>query len=301
MFEGFASVGSEREGVTIRAWKGGAGTPVLLLHGYPQTHHMWHRVAPALAERHTVIVADLRGYGDSGKPAPVEDRSNYSKREMAADQHRLMASLGFDRYAVVGHDRGARVAHRLGLDQPEAVSRIAVLDIVPTLHMFDNVDRAMASSYFHWFFLSQRGGMPESLQRADPQTWLRSRFTGRHAGGEAIAEAAYAEYERCFLQPGAIEGSTADYQAAASIDLDHDRADRDRGRTLDMPLLALWGSAGYVGTNFDVVDVWREYADSVTGAAIESDHYLAEEAPGQGCRPTARLPRRGGSRERGCR
>lgn len=279
MFEEFSPVSYEHEGVEIRAWTSGAGSPVLLLHGYPQTHQMWHRVAPELAKHHTVVAADLRGYGDSDKPTPTEDRSNYSKRAMADDQHRLMASLGFDHYAVVGHDRGGRVAHRLGLDRPEAVDRIAVLDIIPTLHMFDNVDRGMATSYFHWFFLAKRGGMPEALQRADPRTWLRSRFEGRHAGGDPIADEAYAEYERCFLLPGSIEGSTADYQAAATIDLEHDRADRDRGKRLEMPLLALWGASSYVGRHFDVTSVWSHFAHTVTGTPIASDHYLAEEAP----------------------
>ncbi|MBN9612579.1 MAG: alpha/beta hydrolase [Actinobacteria bacterium] len=265
--------------VEISAKIGGDGSPVLLLHGYPETHLMWHLVAPALAEQHTVVLADLRGYGDSAKPVPDYEGHVYSKRAMSAEQHAFMRSLGFERYAVVGHDRGARVAHRLALDVPEAITRIAVLDIVPTLHMFENVDRAMASSYFHWFFLALRNGLPEQLLSAEPRTWLRSRFDGRNAGGLPIDPAAYEEYERCFLSPGAIEASTADYQSAAGIDLVHDRKDRADGRRISAPLLALWGAHGYVGGNFDVLEVWSAYADSVTGGAIDADHYLAEEAP----------------------
>lgn len=272
-------VRSEHAGVRISGCVGGSGAPVLLLHGYPQTSRMWHPVAERLAEHHTVVLADLRGYGDSDKPAPAPDGSTYAKRAMARDQYALMHSLGFDRFAVVGHDRGARVAHRLALDAPEAVDRLAVLDIVPTLHMFDHVDRAMASTYFHWFFLALRNGLPESLISADPRTWLRSRFTGRNAGGRPIDPEAYAEYERCFLSPGAIEASTADYQSAATVDLEHDRADHLADRRLAMPLLALWGAHGYVGANFDVVDVWRTYAEHARGTEISADHYLAEEAP----------------------
>lgn len=268
-----------RDGVGISGGIAGSGDPVLLLHGYPQTSRMWHPVAARLALHHTVVLADLRGYGDSDKPAPRADGSTYSKRAMAQDQHALMRSLGFGRYSVVGHDRGARVAHRLALDLPDAVERIAVLDIVPTLHMFDHVDRAMASSYFHWFFLALRNGLPESLIRSDPRTWLRSRFDGRNAGGLPIDAAAYAEYERCFLSPGAIEASTADYQSAATIDLVHDRADQEAGRKLAIPLLAAWGAHSYVGTNFDVTAVWRDYAEEVREARFDADHYLAEEVP----------------------
>lgn len=282
VIENFEAVEHTEAGITISGAVGGSGSPVLLLHGYPQTSRMWHLVAPALAERHTVVLGDLRGYGDSSKPTPEPDGSTYAKRAMAADQHGLMRSLGFERYAVVGHDRGARVAHRLALDEPDAIERIAVLDIVPTLHMFEHVDRAMASSYFHWFFLALRNGLPERLISAEPEAWLRSRFDGRNAGGRPIDPAAYAEYERCFTSPGAVEASTADYQSAATIDLDHDREDRERGNAIAAPLLALWGGHGYVGRNFDVLDVWRAYASdstSIAGRAIDSDHYLAEEAP----------------------
>jgi len=262
------------DGIDIAAEVRGDGPPVLLLHGYPETRAMWSEVAARLAHDHTVIAADLRGYGDSAAP----EGEVYAKRDMAADQLALMLSLGFDRFAVIGHDRGARVGHRLALDHPERVSSLAVLDIVPTLHMFENVDRTMASAYFHWFFLARPGGMPEKLITADPATWLRSRFAGRGAGDGDFIPAAYDEYERCF-DPATIRASCADYRAAASIDLEHDRADRAAGRRVGAPVLALWGADGYVGTNFDVLGVWRDYADDLRGAPIAAGHYLAEEAP----------------------
>lgn len=274
MTESRRAIDVDCNGVRISAEISGSGSPVLLLHGYPETKAMWSAVAPRLAQRHTVVAADLRGYGDSDKPAG----ERYSKREMAADQLVLMNVLGFERFAVAGHDRGGRVGHRLALDHPDAVSGLAVLDIVPTLHMFDNVDLAMATSYFHWFFLALSDGTPEALLRAAPNTWLASRFRGRALRPDAISDEAYAEYQRCF-DDATIAASCADYRAAASIDLEHDRADREAGRTLGMPLLALWGDSSYVGRNFDVPEVWRTYAPSVRGHSIRADHYLAEEAP----------------------
>jgi haloacetate dehalogenase len=270
---GGSSIIVDCEGIDIAAEVTGSGPPVLLLHGYPETRAMWHEVASALSDHRTVVAADLRGYGDSAKP-PGE---RYSKREMARDQLLLMRNLGFDRFAVVGHDRGGRVGHRLALDHPEAVVGLAVLDIVPTLHMFEHVDRAMATTYFHWFFLARPDGLAEALISADPATWLASRFAGRRVSGNALPDA-YAEYERCF-DDDTIRASCADYRAAASVDLDHDRADREAGRIVTAPLLALWGSESYVGANFDVVDVWRPYGSSVSGTAVHADHYLAEEDP----------------------
>ncbi|MFI1380104.1 alpha/beta fold hydrolase [Embleya sp. NPDC020886] len=276
---GLRRVEASRDGVRINAFVGGEGPPVLLLHGYPQTSTMWHRVAPELvAAGHTVVLADLRGYGDSDKPGDTAGHEPYGKRVMAADQVSLMESLGFARFAVVGHDRGARVAHRMALDAPERVLSVAVLDVVPTLHMFENVDRTMASDYFHWFFLSLPSDLPERLILADPLTWLRSRFAGRHAGGSAIDAAAMAEYERCF-DAGTVRASCADYRAAAGIDLVHDRLDREQGRRVEVPLLALWGARSYVGRNFDVARVWRTYARQVDAVSVHADHYLAEEAP----------------------
>lgn len=264
------------DGVEIAAGVTGSGPAVLLLHGYPETRAMWREVAALLADRHTVVAADLRGYGDSAKPAG--DR--YAKRDMARDQLLLMRSLGHERFAVAGHDRGARVGHRLALDSPDAVSALAVLDIVPTLHMFENVDREMATAYFHWFFLARADGLPEALISAAPLDWLRSRFTGRAAGDADLLPAAFDEYARCF-DDATIRASGADYRAAATTDLEHDRADRAAGRRIEAPLLALWGADGYVGRNFDVLSVWGEYASQVTGRPVEAGHYLAEEAPAE--------------------
>ena len=263
----------------IRARCAGSGPPLLLLHGYPETLVMWHRVAPALVDAFTVVLADLRGYGGSSKPASTGDDTTYATRTMADDQVRLMELLGHERFAVAGHDRGGRVAHRMALDHADRIVSVAVLDIVPTLHMFENVDRAMATSYFHWFFLARPGGLPESLIGADPDAWLASRFRGRHRGPSPFDPAALEEYRRAFRDPATIAATCADYRAAASIDLVHDRADRDAGRRVTAPLLALWGSASYVGRNFDPGRVWQGYADRVTATAVDADHYVAEEAP----------------------
>lgn len=265
------------DGIEIAAEVRGSGSPVLLLHGYPETKAMWDAVADALAAEHTVVAADLRGYGDSAKPRGP----HYAKRDMAGDQVALMRGLGFARFAVVGHDRGGRVAHRMALDHADAVTALAVLDIVPTLHMFENVDRAMATAYFHWFFLARDDGMPEALIGADRETWLRSRFTGRRHDGDRLPDA-YDDYLRCF-DIDTVYASGADYRAAATVDLEHDAADRDAGRTVDCPTLALWGAHSYVGRHFDVPATWAPYAPRVTGAPIAADHYLAEEAP----QPTA--------------
>lgn len=262
-------------GVEVAATVCGEGPPVLLLHGYPQTQTMWHRVVPALVGSYTVVTADLRGYGDSSKPAG----ELYSKREMATDQLTLMQELGWERFAVVGHDRGARVAHRMALDAPDRIAAVGVLDIMPTHHMFTNVDRAMATGYFHWFFLTQPHGLPERLIRAAPEAWLNSRFAERHRGDAPFDPRALDEYARCFVLPGTIEATCADYRAAATVDFEQDRADHEAGRRIDAPTLVLWGSHSYVGRNFDVGTVWSEYADGVEARAVEADHYVAEEAP----------------------
>lgn len=261
------------DGIRIAAQVRGTGPAVLLLHGYPETKAMWKDVAAALAAEYTVVTADLRGYGDSDKPRG----ERYSKREMAADQLMLMRQLGHESFAVVGHDRGGRVGHRMALDHPDAVRALAVLDIVPTLHMFENVDRDMATAYFHWFFLARADGMPEALIEAAPEAWLRSRFTGRRHDGDRLPDA-YDEYLRCF-DADTVHASGADYRAAATIDLDHDRADRADGRTVGCPTLVLWGAHSYVGRSFAVREVWQSYAPGAAGAAIDADHYLAEEAP----------------------
>lgn len=281
-------------GVEIEAEVRGDGPAVLLLHGYPESRAMWGEVAPVLAAAgRTVVAADLRGYGSSAKPAPGPGPADetYSKRAMAADQHELMAALGFDRFDVIGHDRGARVGHRLALDHPEAVRSLAVMDVVPTLHMFEHVDRAMAATYFHWFFLALPSELPAQLIAAAPEIWLRSRFEGRNVGGGMpISEQRLADYRAWFATGEAIEATCADYRAAATVDLDADRADRDRGATIAAPLLAIWGSDSYVGRSFDVVAAWQPYAGRpVEGAAIDADHYMAEERPAETAAVLARF------------
>lgn len=269
----------ERDGVELVTWSGGSGETVLLLHGYPQSSLMWRHLVPALVEDHHVVLMDLRGYGASGTPDPGPADLAYAKREMAADAALVLDSLGVDSAHVVGHDRGARVAHRFCLDFPELVRTAAVLDIVPTLHMFESVDRAMAEAYFHWFFLTRGGGLPETLLRADPDAWIRSRFAGRHRAGFVFEASAVEAYAAAFRRPGVIEATCADYRAAAGVDLEHDAADREAGRTVTVPLLVGWGTDGYVGRSFDVAAVWSRYADDVRPVPIEADHYVAEENP----------------------
>jgi haloacetate dehalogenase len=277
VFEGFERIQIETRGATINAVRGGEGPPVLLLHGYPQTLAMWHLIAPRLAASFTVVATDLRGYGDSSKPEGREEHAGYSKRAMAADQVEVMRTLGFGSFAVLGHDRGGRVAHRMALDHPQSVTRLAVLDIVPTRHVFETADKELAMAYYHWFFLSQPYDLPERLIGADPDYYLRKKLGGWGTGFDSFASEAYAEYERCFRDPRTIHSSCEDYRAAATIDLKHDGADRDR--KVGCPLLALWGEQGVVERLYDVLGVWRGYASEVRGRALPCGHYLAEERP----------------------
>lgn len=265
-------------GTELAVWSGGEGPAVLLLHGYPQTAYMWRHLVPSLLGSHRVVLMDLRGYGDSDAPTPDPDDATYSKRTMASDVACVLDHLGLDRVHAVGHDRGARVVHRLCLDHPERVSTATVLDIVPTLHMFEHVDRTMAEAYFHWFFLT-RGQLPVTLLRGDPDAWIRSRFHGRHGSQFTFDDTDLEVYAEAFRRPGVIEATCADYRAAASVDLDHDRRSRGDGHRIAAPLLVGWGRHGYVGRNFDVPAIWEQYADSVHPAPIEADHYVAEEAP----------------------
>ncbi|MGW5170418.1 alpha/beta fold hydrolase [Streptomyces nodosus] len=276
---GFARRTVDADGVRINVRTAGDGPPVLLLHGYPQTHLIWHHVAPRLAETHTVVLTDLRGYGDSDKPPSDAGHGPYAKRVMARDQLTVMRTLGFERFAVVGHDRGGRVGHRLALDHPDAVSALAVLDIVPTRHAYRHADAAFAGGYYHWFFLTAGNGIPEHLIGGDPEFWIRARMEARHHGGTPFDPVAMAEYVRCFSDPAAIHASCEDYRAAASVDLAHDDDDADAGRRLNCPVLALWGGHSFVGRHYDVLATWRAYADDVRGEALECDHYLPEEAP----------------------
>lgn len=282
LFPGFAHstvpVGDAGDNIAIHCAHGGDGPPLLLLHGYPQTHVIWHKVAQQLAERYTVVCADLRGYGDSSKPPGLPDHGNYSKRVMALDQVRLMEAFGFNRFAVVGHDRGGRVAHRMARDHRERVSRLCVLDISPTLTMYEQTDMAFAQAYYHWFFLIQPAPQPETLIGLDPKFYLRWKTGGWGSNGHAhFAPAAYAEYERCYSDPAAIHATCEDYRAAASIDLEHDRADlADR---ITCPVLALWGERGVVHRLFKPIDDWSAVATDVRGKALASGHYMAEEVP----------------------
>ena len=265
------------ENINIAVCIKGAGPPLLLLHGYPQTGYMWHKIAPRLANNFTVIVADLRGYGDSDKPATSADHAVYSKRAMAADMIAVMAAFGYQRFFVAGHDRGGRVAHRLARDFPQAVEKLAVLDIAPTAMMYHTTDMQFANSYYHWFFLIQPAPFPETLIGQDPKFFLESKM--RHWGKDrtAITDDAFDDYLRCFSNPDTIHASCEDYRASASIDLEHDAA--DAGQKLDMPLLVLWGATAMVGNKYDMLAAWREVAVDVTGFAVPGGHYLPEESP----------------------
>jgi len=267
------------DGMHIAARVAGEGPPLLLLHGHPQTHAIWHRVWPALTQRFTCVAADLRGYGDSDKPAATPDHSAHSKRVMAQDMVNLMRGLGHERFDVLAHDRGARVAHRLGLDHAERVGRMMLLDIAPTLDMYQGTTRAFAQAYYHWFWLIQPAPMPETMIGHDPVFYVRAVMGGRPGGLAIFDPRALAEYERCAALPGLPVGICEDYRASATLDLEHDRADRAAGRKLTCPIHVLWGARGAVGRNFDVLALWNAVADDVDGAALDAAHYLAEEVP----------------------
>jgi haloacetate dehalogenase len=275
LFPGFARERVTANGIAVQTVHGGSGPPVLLLHGYPQTHAMWHLVGPRLAERFTIVCPDLRGYGDSAKPPADRLHEAYSKRAMARDQLELMRALGFERFAVVGHDRGARVARRLALDHPQAVSRLAVLDIVPTATIYGTLDRARATTVWRYFFLIQPADLPERLIEADPAYYLRRTIDEWCGAPDGLDPAALAEYQRCF-DGETIRASCEDYRAGATIDLMHDEADADR--RLSCPLLVLWSAAG-LGSSYDVLDIWRGEAEDVHGRALACGHFLAEERP----------------------
>lgn len=277
MFEGFDDLKIETRGTTINLVKGGEGPPLLLLHGYPQTHVMWHKIAPRLAQDFTVVAADLRGYGDSGKPHGDPEHLNYSKRAMAQDQVEVMGQLGFDSFLLVGHDRGARVSHRLTKDHPQRVRKLATLDIIPTHRMFQIVNKEMATNTYHWFFLIQPYDFPERVIGADADYFIRSRFERVKDAAKVFPPEAIEEYVRCFNDPAAIHGACEDYRAGASVDLAHDEADFEQ--KVNCPHLALWSATGYVGRTQDVLQVWREYSTDVRGRSLPCGHYIAEELP----------------------
>lgn len=267
------------EGVQIAAVVGGSGPPLLVLHGHPQTHAIWHKVVPTLALHYTVVAADLRGYGDSSKPVGTPDHANYSKRRMAQDQVELMRQLGFARFKLLAHDRGARVAHRMAMDHAEAVQRLVLLDIAPTLAMYEQTTQAFARAYWHWFFLIQKAPLPERLIQADPAAYIREVMGSRSAGLAPFDLRALAEYQRCLALPGAAHGLCEDYRASASIDLQHDQSDRDAARMVQAPLLVLWGEHGVVQRCFKPLDEWRRVARQVQGSSLPCGHYIPEEAP----------------------
>jgi haloacetate dehalogenase len=276
-FPGFEHRQIATSGARINLVTGGSGPPLLLLHGYPQTHVMWRKLALRLAGEFAIVVPDLRGYGDSSKPPAGPDQANYSKRALALDQVETMAALGFDRFAVAGHDRGARVAHRLARDHAERVERLALLDIVPTLYRFETIDQKAATASYHWFFLIQPGGLPERLIGAEPEFFLRHSLGSWARDPTVFEPEVFAEYLRCFKNPETIRATCDEYRAGATIDLVHDRA--DRGRRLTMPLLMLWGRRSSQGSGYDILGVWRDHAETVSGQAIDSGHFLPEEAP----------------------
>lgn len=279
MFEGFERwrVAGKDSEIFVRI--GGSGPPLLLLHGYPQTHVIWHQLAPHLAERFTVVCPDLRGYGASSTPVASTDHATYSKRAMAADMVVMMDGLGFRRFGVAGHDRGGRVLHRMCLDHPSCVSAAAVLDIVPTRTVFEATNQALAIGYYHWFFLAQQAPLPERMISLDPEFWVRSKLERWSAGGlKAFTPQAVAAYVDAFREPAVVHATCEDYRAAATIDLEHDRA--DEAARISCPLLALWGEQGLMHRHFDVLATWQAKSSlPVRGQVLPCGHFLPEEQP----------------------
>jgi haloacetate dehalogenase len=279
-FPGFSAEMVRTTGTTIHVLRKGAGRPLLLLHGYPETHVTWHKVAPELAERFSVVVPDLRGYGDSGKPQGGERHENYSFRAMAQDQVDVMRHYGHERFLVAAHDRGARVAHRLCLDHPESVEKVCLMDIAPTLTMYRGTNQEFATKYMWWFFLIQADPLPEHMIGLDPKFYLQHIFEGLNKTPGAIATEVMNEYVRAFSSPDAIHASCEDFRAAAGIDLEMDKADDEEGRKINCPLHALWGAKGTVGSLWDVLATWRQKcAAPVTGRSLDCGHFLQEERP----------------------
>jgi haloacetate dehalogenase len=279
-FEGFALEFQEAAGKRFRLRRGGEGPPLLLLHGNPQTHAMWHKVAPVLARRFSVVCPDLTGYGFSHKPPVSADHAPYAKRAMAAEMVALMRALGHPRFQVLAHDRGARVAHRMALDHPVAVERLCTMDIIPTLEHFERADMAFGLGYWHWFFLAQRHPGPEAMIRNDIEAWFDFHTSREPKPADFFHPQARADYLAALHAPGTIEAICEDYRAATSIDLEHDRASRAAGQKVACPLLALWGAKGSLPTWYDPDAIWRAWAGGpIETGAVASGHYLAEEAP----------------------
>jgi haloacetate dehalogenase len=278
-FENYVPFTVDANGVSIFGMKGGNGPPLLLLHGHPQTHEIWHRLADVLAQHFTVIATDLRGYGASGKPPSDAQHLPYSKRAMAADQVAIMQHFGFEHFMVCAHDRGARVAHRMAVDFPRAVDRLMLLDIAPTLAMYEATDRTFATAYFHWFLLNQPEPLPELLIGSQPDAYVERVMGSRHAGLAPFAPHALQAYRDALKQPGAVHAMCEDYRASATIDLEHDRADIECGNKIACPLRVLWGAEGVIEKNFKALDEWRRVARDVSGRKMPAGHYIAEEVP----------------------
>ena len=279
MFEGFEDFELQTSGTTIRGRRGGTGPPVLLLHGFPQTHLMWHRVAPRLARRFTVVATDLRGFGDSGKPEGPADHSAYSMRALARDQVEVMTALGHRDFRVVGHDRGARCGYRMALDHPDRVARLAVLDIVPTAEAFERAGKEFSLGYWVWSFLAAPEPIPETLIAGAPEMFVGRLLDSWSATPDAFPAEVRAQYVEKFRDPATVHAICEQYRAAATLDHDHDRADRDAGRRIACPVLALWDPDGAVAQWYDPLEIWRDWAGDVTGAAVGAGHFLPEEAP----------------------
>jgi haloacetate dehalogenase len=279
MFSGFERHTAAVNGTQVNYVRGGSGPALLLLHGHPQTHAIWHKVAQQLAARFTVIAADLRGYGDSGKPQGLPDHSNYSKRVMGQDQIDLMAQLGFSEFLLMGHDRGARVGYRMALDHPQAIRKLVLLDVAPTLAMYEKTTREFATAYYHWFFLTRPAPFPETLINSHPETYLQHTIGGRSAGLAPFTPEAYAQYLRCLQDPATVHGICEDYRASAGIDLEHERADLAAGVKIRCDTLVLWGGHGVIEKCFDPLSEWRRLAVNVSGKALACGHYIPEEAP----------------------
>jgi haloacetate dehalogenase len=272
------TVSSDDGPIEIACQIGGNGPPILLLHGFPQTKAIWEIVAPELAKNYTVVVSDLRGYGESSKPHGKADHSSYSKRAMATDQHAVMKALGYEKFFLLGHDRGGRVSHRLAMDFPGSVLRLMVLDISPTLTMYDNTTMEFAKGYWHWFFLIQKEPIPETMIGANPEFWLKNHM-GRHAGTGIFTPQRWAEYLAGASNAQSMHAMCEDYRAAATIDLAHDRADRAAGKKLTMPLRVLWGEHGLVNKCFAPIADWEAVAQEVSGKTVPCGHYIPEECP----------------------
>jgi haloacetate dehalogenase len=280
MFEGFTRTEIKTSGARIVTVHGGNGPPLLLMHGNPFNHLSWHKVAPRLAEDFTVVATDLRGYGDSEKPPGGADHSGYSFRAMAQDQVEVMAALGFDRFFAAGHDRGARVLHRMCLDRPDKVLRAAILDIIPQHHLLNNVTRSWGTFSWHWFFNIQPYDLPERLMGADPDYFIKKKLAKSERGLSFFGTEALADYMRCFRNPETIHAICEDYRATFGVDLTMDEADFSAGRKIACPVLLLWGATGGVGRNHDSMAIWPRYAADIRGGkALPCGHYLSEEAP----------------------